>query len=97
MRQTRPPPDLSESDSYTSPSYHTVIIHRTGRRQALSHAHKPDPRGRTDASLVTDSSQGLAKLVQVDEEAAELPLPTEQVRVGVQEARVRGRLPGSKS
>lgn len=51
MRQTQPPPCLSESYSDASPSHPTVTIHHTDRRQVLSRTLRPGPKGRTDSSL----------------------------------------------
>lgn len=48
-------------------------------------------QGRTDSSLLIDSTQGLAKLVKVGKEAIEPPIPT-AFGVGTQAVSPGGRL-----
>lgn len=63
---------------------HTVTYTRT-------HTGRQDSQGRTDSSLLTDSTQGLANLVKVGKEAIEPPMPT-AFGAGTQEVSPGGRL-----
>jgi len=63
---------------------HTVIYTHT-------HTGRQDSQGRTDSSLLIDSTQGLAKLVKVGKEAIEPPIPT-AFGVGTQAVSPGGRL-----